>query len=169
MMTRRELDLASVSIEISPAHGSLSVDPQTGRVTYTPDVDFHGDDAFVYEICDSTGACDTATVMIAVSDVNDPPLAEDDQAETITDIPVSIDVIDNDSDADGDLDPGSVVVTTSPAHGTTVVDPQTGAIEYTPQAGFSGTDSLFTRCATPPSYATRRQLPLKCSPATARR
>ena len=41
-------------------------------------LNFNGTDSFVYEICDTGSLCDTATVSITVTAVNDPPLAVDD-------------------------------------------------------------------------------------------
>src|SRR6185437_16002273 len=73
---------------------------------------------------------------------NAPPVASDDTASTPIDTPVSVDVLANDSDPDGTLDPASVAVFTGPAHGGTTVDPTTGAITYTPASGYQGADSF---------------------------
>jgi len=56
----------------TPTNGSL-VNNGDGMFDYTPDPDFFGSDSFVYEICDTDSACDTATVDITVNPVNDPP------------------------------------------------------------------------------------------------
>jgi len=56
-----------------PANGAV-VNNGDGSFDYTPDTDFFGTDSFVYEICDTEGACDTATVDITVDPVNDPPI-----------------------------------------------------------------------------------------------
>ncbi|MCW3808091.1 Calx-beta domain-containing protein, partial [Plebeiibacterium marinum] len=40
-----------------PTNGSLVINAD-GTYTYTPDADFNGEDSFVYEVCDSNGACD---------------------------------------------------------------------------------------------------------------
>ncbi len=65
-----ELDLGSVTTGcgacVVPAHGGL-VNHGDGTFVYTPAVGFSGTDGFVYEICDTEGACDTATVTITVS------------------------------------------------------------------------------------------------------
>ena len=80
-------------------------DNADGTVTYTPDANFNGTDTFEYEVCDDDGACDIATVTITVADVNDPPVAVDDSDTTPEDTPVTIPVLDNDSDVDGALVP----------------------------------------------------------------
>ncbi len=66
------------------------------------------------------GACDTATVTIDVTPVNDPPVANDDTTGTGEDTPVTIDVTANDTDVDGNLDPTTVTVTSGPANGAVV-------------------------------------------------
>ena len=68
------VDPTSVTVVASPSDGLVSVDPVTGEITYTPDVDFGGTDSFAYEVCDTDGACDTATVSVTVNAVNDPPV-----------------------------------------------------------------------------------------------
>ena len=59
------LDENSVSIVEGPSNGTVVVNSD-GTVTYTPALDFIGEDSFVYEVCDNHGLCDTATVTINV-------------------------------------------------------------------------------------------------------
>ena len=139
------LDPTTVRIVVSPNHGLLVVDGVNGAVTYTPEADFSGADRFVYAVSDMQGISARAVVEIIVQPVSDPPLAEDDLAETDKDVPVVVDVLANDTDADGDLDPTSVVLVGSPQHGYAEVDPATGQILYTPDAGFTGVDAFVYR------------------------
>jgi hypothetical protein len=53
-----------------------------------------------------------------------------------------VDVLANDADADGDIDPTTVQVTSYPGSGTVVVDAVTGAIEYTHDGSATTTDSF---------------------------
>lgn len=55
----------------TPSNGQL-FNNGDGSFNFTPDLDFVGADAFIYEICDTEGACDTADVAITV----DPPSAD---------------------------------------------------------------------------------------------
>jgi hypothetical protein len=123
-----------------PANGTL-LNNADGTFTYTPAPDWNGSDSFVYEICDTLGACDTATVSITVDPVADPPLAVDDAASTPQDTPVTIDVAANDTDPDGNLDPSSATAISGPANGT-LVNVGDGTFDYTPDAGYSGVDSF---------------------------
>ena len=138
------LDPTSVVITDQPDNGTITVDPLTGEVTYTPDPEFNGTDSFEYSICDSgmPSTCDTALVTITIDSVNDPPIAIDDAETTDEDVPTVIDVLNNDSDSDGTLDPGSVAVVNGPSNGTISIDPTTGEITYTPDPNFNGTDTF---------------------------
>ena len=58
-----------------PSHGTVSVNPVTGEVTYTPEANYNGPDSFVYTVQDDDGATSNpATVSLTVSDVNDAPV-----------------------------------------------------------------------------------------------
>jgi hypothetical protein len=139
-----DLDPTSVQVLTGPSNGSVAVDPVTGEVTYTPDPNFWGSDSFTYQVCDTGGLCDVATVTLNVAAVNDPPVAIDDAVGVVEDTPVVVPVLANDSDPDGpsDLDPGSVTVTSGPTNGTVSVDPTTGEVTYTPDPNFNGTDTF---------------------------
>jgi hypothetical protein len=63
-----------------PTHGTLT-NHNNGTFTYTPDPDYNGPDSFIYEICDTEGLCDTATVTIDVTAVNDAPVISIDVTE----------------------------------------------------------------------------------------
>ncbi len=134
------LDPASVAVIGSPTNGSTSVNPD-GSIDYTPDPDFFGTDSFTYEVCDFAGDCDTATVDITVDSVNDGPDAVDDAALVNEDSSVTIDVLANDTDVEGAIDPSTVSVTGGPSNGTVNVNPD-GTIDYTPDADFFGSDSF---------------------------
>ncbi len=136
------LDPTSVLVTAPPAHGDISVDPATGEITYEPDENYNGADTFTYEICDTDGECDVATVRIDVLPVDDPPVANDDGASVAEDGSVVIDVPDNDSDPDGDLDVTTVTVLTLPSNGEATVDPVTGKITYEPDPNYNGTDTF---------------------------
>jgi len=77
---------------------------------------------------------------ILVTPVNDPPVAGNDAATTTQGTPVTVAVLANDTDVDGDLLTVSGV--TQGAHGAVVINPFT-TVTYTPDANFLGTD-MFT-------------------------
>jgi len=134
------LDPTTVAITDPPPNGTVTVDPVTGVVTYTPDPDFYGTDSFTYSICDTTARCDTGEVTV---EVNGAPDVGDDNATTSVDTPVDIDVLANDSDPDGVVDPTSVTITQDPTNGSVSIDPVTGVVTYTPDPGYEGVDSFI--------------------------
>src|SRR5690606_22940928 len=69
---------------------------------------------------------------------NEPPVAVADEAETDHDTPVSIDVLANDTDPDGDT--LTVDAVTTPANGTATHT--SDQVTYTPDPGFAGTDTF---------------------------
>jgi hypothetical protein len=57
------------------SNGNLSVNPVTGEVTYTPNLNFVGTDSFTYTVRDDQGAVsNSATVYVNVTPVNDAPV-----------------------------------------------------------------------------------------------
>ncbi|HEX7030442.1 MAG TPA: DUF4347 domain-containing protein [Gammaproteobacteria bacterium] len=73
---------------------------------------------------------------------NAAPAASADSGSTSEDDSVTVDVLANDSDAEGALDAASVTVTGAPAHGTTSVNETSGVVTYTPAANYNGADSF---------------------------
>ncbi|MFP4597744.1 MAG: Ig-like domain-containing protein [Persicimonas sp.] len=128
------------SLESTPSDGTLSgFDSTTGSLTYTPDADFNGTDSFDFTVTDPSGASDTATITLTVDPVNDAPEAVDDSATTDEDTAVSIDLLDNDTDVDGDS--LSIDSVGTPSNGA-VVDNNDGTVDYTPATDFNGTDTF---------------------------
>ena len=81
------------------------------------------------------------------------PVAVDDLETGLVGSPVTVAVVGNDTDAEGDLDPTTVMITVSPAgstiaadgksvdvsgEGVWTVNPTTGDITFTPETGFTG-------------------------------
>jgi hypothetical protein len=137
------LDGALTIAEVADApNGTTRIDG--GVIVYTPDSGFVGTDRFDYVIREQGGGEASATVTITVESTNTPPVAEDDQFVTDTTTVVTIDVLANDSDPDGDpltitelLDlPGSDIAV------ITVTDDNRIRFEPT---GWPGTRSIFIR------------------------
>ncbi len=73
---------------------------------------------------------------------NTPPVAADDSAATVKDLQKVIDVLANDADLVGTLDPTTITIVDQPANGTVTVNVTTGAITYKPNTGYVGPDSF---------------------------
>jgi hypothetical protein len=137
-------DSLTVASAAGAANGSVSVDDRS--VIYTPHLDFHGTDSFAYTVGDATSQPTTATVRITVEPVNDAPVANDDDATTREDTAVTIEVLSNDSDVEGDS--LTVYSAAGATHGS-VTTADDGSVIYTPDPDFHGTDSFNYTVADP--------------------
>lgn len=131
-------DSLSISAFTQTASGSVS-NNGNGTLTYTPNLNFNGNDSFTYTISDGNGGTATATVTVTVDPVNDAPVATNDSGSTDVGTPVTISVLNNDSDVDGDA--LTVSEFTGAANGL-VTNNGNGTMTYTPNTPFAGTDSF---------------------------
>jgi Ca2+-binding RTX toxin-like protein len=119
-------------------HGTVSVNAD-GTITYTPDANYNGPDTITYTVTDPAGNTATSTVAVTVNPVNDAPEANPDTSTTAINTPVTLAVVGNDSDVDGDT--LSILGTPTSAQGTVVVNAD-GSLTFTPNTGFTGTATV---------------------------
>jgi large repetitive protein len=131
-----EGDAITYSVVSGPLHGQLVLQPG-GAFVYTPDLNYNGEDSFVYQGCDPYGACNQATADIVINWINDLPVAEDDDYQTQEDTPLTANVGENDWDVDDEPLFFNVLVAPSPAQGTVVMQAD-GEFTYTPALNFNG-------------------------------
>ncbi len=110
-----------------------------GSYTYTPNADVYGQDSFAYEVCDGSGLCDEAVVVINIEESNNAPVAGDDGFTTIEDEVLNVTVSTNDTDADGNA--LTYTVQSAPANGTLLLNLD-GSFQYAPNANYFGSDSF---------------------------
>ncbi|MBW2984854.1 cadherin-like domain-containing protein, partial [Candidatus Woesearchaeota archaeon] len=73
-----ENDILTFLIDLAPSNGILSsINPNTGEVTYTPNLDFNGADSFTFMANDGIDNSTPATVDITITPVNDAPVVGD--------------------------------------------------------------------------------------------
>nr|WP_274016361.1 tandem-95 repeat protein [Vibrio parahaemolyticus] len=125
--------VVSLDTNNGPANGTVSVNPD-GSVTYTPNDNYHGTDSFTY-IVTSGGVSESTTVSVDVTPVNDAPVAKDDIATTQEDTAVTIDVLPNDSDVDGDK---LSIQSASVPEAQGKVEIVEGKLVFTPAENFNG-------------------------------
>lgn len=140
-----DLIASSLRIVTPPTVGELSFDDSTGQMTYTPPADYYGTVSFQYTVANEYGlGSSPATVTLVVAPVNDAPTAFDDVFHADRDAATLLPILKNDDR--GPLneknDPVIVVLpaSTTNAGGTVVV--LGDQIQYTPAAGFTGTDTF---------------------------
>ncbi|ENL1287239.1 tandem-95 repeat protein, partial [Vibrio parahaemolyticus] len=125
--------VVSLDAENGPKNGTVIVN-NDGTVTYTPDDNYVGEDTFTY-IVTSGGVSESTTVNVDVTPVNDAPVAKDDIATTQEDTAVTIDVLPNDTDVDGDK--LSIESASVPKEQGTV-EVVNGKLVFTPAENFNG-------------------------------
>jgi hypothetical protein len=144
------LNPRSMVITHMPEHGTLVVNPDgesPGTVLYTPDPGWTSCDTFNYTVADWCGeVSNVATVQVCIVNAPPPnhaPKANYDAAATDPMMAVTVDVLANDADVDGDpLDPGSVVIEWAGNKGHAAANPD-GTVTYTPHPGTRSTTDTF--------------------------
>jgi len=104
---------------------------------------------YFVNVCASgqTTGCAIATLEISVTDPNsttNPPLAKNDYSTLQVNTPAVVKVLSNDKVGNPGtlLLPSTMTVSSAPINGTAAVNTTTGVITFTPNTGFTGTDSL---------------------------
>jgi uncharacterized repeat protein (TIGR01451 family) len=131
--------LAEPTVTLDAADGTTTVNPD-GTITYSPAAGFSGTDEYVYRVCDTSDPvpiCDTATVIITVTNVF---IDGGVDITTPQNTPVTTPLGDIVTTKGEPVDPTSVGQHTAPQHGGIVIDAATGAVMYTPASGYTGPD-----------------------------
>jgi large repetitive protein len=138
------LDLDSIEITEEPENGTVTVNDD-GTVTYTHDDSATTSDSFSYTIKNANGTTSNeATVTITIDDdggENVAPVANNDTATVAEGGNVSINVAANDTDSDGTLNLGSIIIFQNPANGTATVNAN-GTVTYTHNGSETTTDTF---------------------------
>jgi hypothetical protein len=138
-------DVLRFSFDAAPA--GASIDSQ-GRIQWIATADGTVG-RFVVRVTDVQGASASRSFSAYVTTVAPPPVqvapvAVADSFSTPRDVAKVLDVLGNDSDANGDA--LSVVLVTGPTHGAVVLNPD-GSLTYTPALDYSGSDSFTYRAS----------------------
>ena len=121
-----EINATSRQIRVVSGAALDHEDQETYSVTVTAEDEFN--------------ATDTATFNITVEDVNERPVAEDDPSVTTEeDMPVTFDVLGNDTDPDEGDTLTVMTITTQPRRGRVVMDTNMQMLTYTPVDNDHGT------------------------------
>ena len=148
-VTASDPDDDSLAYSLAAGDGTRFAVGRDGAVTYIgPGEDFETEpNAYVLTVRarDGLGGEASASVLVAVTQVNEAPRASDDTARTREDVMVVVDVMANDVDPDGD----DLALETlwQPAHGT--VRAVEGRVVYEPETNYHGMDRFTYRIADP--------------------
>lgn len=123
----------------------LTINNKQLLITYLQPNGF-GESYITVKTTDLGGLIDTDVFKLTVNSMNDNPIAQNDNASTNQDEAVSVDVLANDIDPDGNLLPSSVEIVENPTNGQiTNINLITGAITYNPNTNWFGTDNFKYR------------------------
>ncbi len=150
-LTITQIDGMPISVAnptVTLTQGTVTLNP-SGGLDFTPTAGFTGPATFTYTIDDANGGTDTATVTVNVTQAggtNSPPVANPDTTTTPENTPVTIDVIDNDTDPDGHTLTVTHVNGTQIAQGNPPLTVTNGSVTlnasgqliFTPDAGYTG-------------------------------
>ena len=140
-----------------PTDGTLTLNAD-GSFTYEPNADFVGMDLFVYEISNESGDTALGSVTINVEETNGVPVANDDsytidEDVTLTTVVGTNDLLQNDTDANGDTLSVNTTPITDVENGDLTLNAD-GSFTYEPDANFNGTDSFVYEVTDGTSTAT---------------
>lgn len=127
---RNDSGIEQVAAVGEPQHGSVTLGPGN-ELLYVPDANFHGSDSFTYS---APGVPEAGVVAVTVEPRNDAPVGGDDGATARPRRTVTVDVLANDADADGDR--LRVKIVRAPYYGSASVDG--GSIVYRARRGTAG-------------------------------
>ncbi len=138
--------LTATAILDNVDNGSLSAFAD-GRFTYTPNPGFTGTDSFAYRMRDaSNNFSDSVWVTIEVLEGNRPPIGVDDAYTAVASTTLSIAApgfLGNDIDLDGELLTATAILDNVDNGALSAF--ADGRFSYTPNPGFTGTDSFAYR------------------------
>ncbi len=117
----------------------LEINPNTGLISGTIDPSASQSGPYTVTVTATDPDGNTATTQFVYAVSNPAPMAENNTAATLPGAPVVLNVLNNDTDIDGDM--LTVTSVTAPQNGTVVINPD-GTLTYTPNAGYEGMDQF---------------------------
>ncbi|MEQ1611897.1 MAG: tandem-95 repeat protein, partial [Hyphomicrobiaceae bacterium] len=126
----------SLKTDAAPLQGTVMI-AADGTFLYRPHADANGADSFTVQVSDGHGGVGEQVVSVTIVAVNDAPIAVVDSVTTPEDLAVSLNVIANDSDVDGD----SIQLLSATAE-QGIVSVSGGIVTYTPVSNMSGADTV---------------------------
>jgi hypothetical protein len=143
LATDLENDTLSYSITSGDTNNDFVIDTNTGELSVAKSLNAYLVENYSLEITatDSVGNSGSEIVTISVTNEIDTPIATNDTSITNEDTNITINIISNDSDADGNINNGSVQITQYPQNGIISID-SSGVANYIPNQNYYGNDTF---------------------------
>ena len=129
-------DALNTILVAQAAHGTVTLNTD-GSFSYMPDGEYSGSDSFTLKANDGSRDSNVATVNLTINAVNDAPVAQDGSASGNAGAAIHGNVLATDVDG-----PSLIYLHVAQAQHGSVVIGADGSYIYTPDAGFSGSDSF---------------------------
>ena len=143
-VTATDTDPGDVLTYTLTGSSPFTIDSSNGRIRVAADamLDHETGPSHIVSVTasDSSNATASITVTINVTNVNEPPEADDIIATTNEDTAVVLNVLADSSDPENDV--LTVSLGGGPRKGSATVDPDTYKITYTPKTDYHGSDTL---------------------------
>ena len=123
----------TVTLTSAPAKGTAVVNAD-GTVTYTPNLNASGADAFTYTVTVGTLVSNIGQATLDITPVNMAPVAVNDTASAVVNKALAINVLANDSDPNGAADIVAAVNVTQPAPGGATTSVAGGIVTFNASA-----------------------------------
>lgn len=134
-----EEQLMTYSVVTNAAHGTFTLSA-SGSYSYTPTANYFGNDQVTYRVCDPSNACSETTISFVVTSVNDLPVCQDDNYTVNEDQVLNVNPASNDSDIETATLTYEII--NNADYGTAVMT-SLGALTYTPNANYNGSDMII--------------------------
>ncbi len=141
LLNNEPVNKERVFVELTDSAGLSGVSLSQDGILTLPDGLPLGVYTFVYEIIETVNPLNSDQGAITFELVDPAISAEDDLAITNQNVSTNIPVLINDAIEVGSLNPGTLLITVSPLHGTTVVNAD-GTVKYTPNDNYFGQDEF---------------------------
>jgi gliding motility-associated-like protein len=126
-----------------PINGTWTLDSTSGCWTYTPNPNWSGVDTVLIVACDPSGACDSVTIIINVTPVDDNIVAVNNAYSTSPNVSITFNALLNDYDPDGSVDSTwTVAIIDSTLHGIITINTN-NTFTYVPDSAYCGIDTYF--------------------------
>lgn len=130
-----QLVLYSVIVTTEAQFGTTEVSA-SGKITYTPQLDYAGEDFFIYQVSDDQDGKSTAAVYIQINNINDAPVSVAETVSTKEDKALEIELKGTDPDRDNLI----YTLMSEPENGTLTGNAPN--VVYQPNEDYFGEDSF---------------------------
>lgn len=160
-------DIFSVTLYQQPTHGFVSTPSVNGHqacLNYMPSVNYSGLDTVCFVVCDQTGLCDTAKIVVTVAPVNDKPTIHFLPASGVEDSLITVCVTVSDPDL---VSIFTASLCQQPNHGF-VNDPSVSdnqiCVSYMPSVNYNGLDTFCLIVCDQGGLCDTAKIPLTITP-----